>query len=57
MLSEGRYEVVLDLDQPVDVVTFDSFSNWRSRVTKVIGPDGRSFDATSDGIPHLVLKL
>lgn len=57
VLSEGRYEVVLELDQPVDVVTFDSFSNWRSRVTKVIGPDGRSFDTTSDGMPHLVLKL
>ena len=49
--------MVLELDQPVDVVTFDSFSNWRSRVTKVIGPDGRSFDTTSDGMPHLVLKL
>jgi Glyoxalase superfamily protein len=56
-LSDGRYEVVLDFDQPVDVVTFDSFSNFRSRVTKVIGPDGRSFEVTSDGNPHLVLDL
>jgi hypothetical protein len=57
VLSDGRYEVTLELDQPVDVVSFDSFSNWRSRVTKVIGGDGRSFDVTSDGVPHLVLKL
>ena len=56
-LSEGRYEVVLEFDQPVDVVTFDSFSNFRSRVTKVVGPDGRSFETTSDGLPHLVLDL
>jgi hypothetical protein len=56
-LSEGRWQVVLDFDHPVDVVTFDSFSNFRSRVTKVIGADGRSFDTTSDGQPHLVLKL
>ncbi len=56
-LSEGRWEVVLQLDTPVDVVTFDSFSNFRSRVTKVIGADGRSFDTTSDGQPHLVLTL
>ena len=41
----------------VDVVTFDSFSNYRSRVSKVIGADGRSFDTTSDGVPHLVLKV
>lgn len=54
-LSEGRWEVVLQLDTPVDVVTFDSFSNFRSRVTKVIGADGRSFDTTSDGQPHLVV--
>ncbi len=56
-LSEGRWEVVLQFDAPVDVVSFDSFSNFRSRVTKVIGPDGRSFDCTSDGQPHLALKL
>jgi hypothetical protein len=56
-LSSGRYEVVLDFDQPVDVVTFDSFSNFRSRVTKIVGPDGRSFEATSDGVPHLVLRI
>ena len=56
-LSVGRYEIVLEFDQPVDVVTFDSFSNFRSRVTKVIGPDGRSFETTSDGVPHLVLRI
>jgi hypothetical protein len=56
-LSEGRYEVTLDFDEPVDVVTFDSFSNFRKRVTKLVGPDGRSFDRTSDGAPHLVISL
>lgn len=56
-LSEGRWQVTLQLDQPVDVVSFDSFSNFRSRVVAVIGPDGRSPDTTSDGVPHLVLDL
>ncbi|SEM60088.1 hypothetical protein SAMN04488103_101592 [Gemmobacter aquatilis] len=56
-LSAGRYEVTLHFAEAVDVVTFDSFSNFRSRVTKVVGPGGRSFDATSDGVPHLVLDL
>ncbi len=56
-LSEGRYEVTLHFDHPVDVVTFDSFSNFRTRVTKIIGPDGRTVETTSDGTPHLVLNL
>lgn len=55
--SAGRYEIVLHFAEPVDVVTFDSFSNFRTRVSKTIGPDGRSFDKTSDGQPHLVLDL
>lgn len=56
-LSEGRWQVVLDFDEAVDVVTFDSFSNFRKRVIKIIGADGQSFDTTSDGVPHLVLTL
>lgn len=55
-LSPGRYEVELDLDQPVDVVTFDSFSNWRKRIRKVVDAAGRAFDKTSDGVPHLELR-
>jgi hypothetical protein len=55
-LSAGRYEVELQLAEPVDVVTFDSFSNFRSRIRQTVGPDGRSFDRTSDGAPHLWLK-
>lgn len=56
-LSEGRYEVELQLDQALDVVTFDSFSNFRSRIRKVVDASGRSFDRTSDGAPHLVLRM
>lgn len=56
-LSDGRYELVLEFAEPVDVVTFDSFSNFRSRVTKVVGPGGTSPERTSDGVPHLVLRL
>lgn len=56
-LSDGRYSVTLHLAEAVDVVTFDSFSNFRSRITKVIGADGRAFDRTSDGVPHLEIDL
>ncbi len=48
--------MTLDLAEPVDVVTFDSFSNFRSRVRKAVDAYGRSFDKTSDGEPHLVLQ-
>jgi hypothetical protein len=53
----GWFRVVLDLDSPVDVVTFDSFSNLRKRIRGTIGLDGRSQETTSDGTPHLALDL
>lgn len=49
----GSYEVVLQFDTPVDVVSFDSFSAFRSRVTATIDADGVSASRTSDGHPHL----
>ena len=56
-LSDGRYEIELELDAPVDVVSFESFSNFRSRLRKIVDHTGRSFDKTSDGRPHLLLEL
>ncbi|MHA6289035.1 glyoxalase superfamily protein [Maricaulis sp. CAU 1757] len=52
-----RYRITLDLDTPVDVVRFDSFSSFRRRIRATIGRDGRSDSRTSDGAPHLVLGL
>lgn len=54
-LSGGTMRVTLHFDQPVDVVTFESFSAFRQRVSCVLGPDGRSPAKTSDGAPHLVI--
>ena len=54
-MPDGQYEVTLALEKAVDVVTFASFSNFRSRIRKTIGADGRSADKTSDGVPHLIL--
>lgn len=53
----GRFEVGIEFDEPVDVVTFDSFSAFRKRVSAVVGRDGRSAKKTSNGEPHLVLDL
>lgn len=55
MLRPGWFRLVLNLDQPVDVVTFDSFSNFRKRVQTVVGPEGVSRERTSDGVPHMQL--
>lgn len=55
-LGQGdQYRITLHFDDPVDVVSFDSFSAFRQRVTGVIGMDGRSPQKTSDGVPQLIV--
>ena len=54
--QNGHVRVTLQFDQPVDVVSFESFSSHRSRVTAVIRADGDSVKKTSDGEPHLKVK-
>ncbi len=53
----GRFRVTLHFDEAVDVVTFDSFSAFRQRVTCTIDRTGKSAEKTSDGRPHLQLQL
>lgn len=57
MLRPGWFRLTLDLDKAVDVVTFDSFSNYRKRIRGVVGPAGTSRMRTSDGIPHLKMDI
>ena len=52
----GRYRMVLHFDEPVDVVTFDSFSAFRQRVSCTIDETGRTVEKTSNGRPHLELE-
>jgi len=54
-LRPGWYRLVLDLDEAVDVVRFDSFSNLRKRIRVEVGPAGHSKERTSDGRPHVAL--
>lgn len=53
--SVDRLRVTFLFDEPVDVVTFDSFSSFRKRVTCNIGKDGKTVEKTSDGQPQLSL--
>ena len=55
--SNNRVRITCVFDEPVDVVTFESFSNLRRRVTCVIGRDGATVEKTSDGRPHMSLEL
>jgi len=57
ILRPGWFRLTLDLDDAVDVVTFDSFSNFRKRITGVVGPGGTSRERTSDGVSHLKLDI
>ncbi len=56
-LKPGWYRVTLKFDEAVDMVRFDSFSNWRQRVTGVVGPAGVSREKSADGQPQLVLEM
>lgn len=53
----GWFRLELQLDEAVDVVTFDGFSNFRSRIRGVIGPKGHSLERTSDGQAHLQIDF
>lgn len=52
----GHRQVEIKLDQPVDTVRFESFSNWRYRIRGTLDLDGRSHCKTSDGTPQLIVE-
>lgn len=51
-----NWRVSVHFDEPVDVVTFDSFSSYRQRVSCTVDQNGKAISRTSDGQPHLVLR-
>ena len=53
----GWFCLELDLDEAMDVVRFESFSNLRKRIRVVAGPDGHSLERTSDGQHHVQLDF
>lgn len=53
----GWFRLVLNLDDAVDVVRFESFSNLRKQIRVVVGPKGTSKERTSNGAPHVELDL
>lgn len=53
----GRYRVTIRFDEPVDVVTFKSFSNLRRQVTCTIDDTGKTAEKTSNGLPQLRFRF
>jgi hypothetical protein len=57
LLKPGWFRLELHLDEAVDVVTSDSFSNLRTCIRGVVGPKGHSKEHTSDGQAQLQIDL
>ena len=55
-MSGGLTRVTIRFDEAVDVVTFDSFSNFRKQVNAIVDEGGISPRSTSNGKPQLVLR-
>jgi len=56
LAQSNKYRVTFVFDDAVDVVTFEGMSNFRKRVSCVIGSDGTTVEKTSDGRPQLYLN-
>ena len=55
MAGGQAYEITIQFDEPVDVVTFDSFSAFRQRVTTRVSTEGETWERTSDGEKHMTV--
>ncbi|QHQ36161.1 glyoxalase superfamily protein [Algicella marina] len=53
--DDSKFALTLHFDRPIDVVEFDNFSNFRSRVSVVVDREGRTAEKTSNGEPHMAL--
>lgn len=53
----GLHKITIHFDEPVDVVTFESFSAFRQRINAHVDGNGVSPRKTSNGVPHLVLDI
>lgn len=55
-VNSGYYNISLDLDNAVDVVSFEGFSNFRKHIRATIYETGNSAQRTSDGKPQLTVQ-
>lgn len=55
MAGGHAHEITIQFDEPVDVVTFDSFSAFRQRVKVIVSTEGETWERTGDGEKHMVV--
>ena len=54
--ANGFWRLTLRFDTPIDVVTSELFSSFRSQINAVVNAEGVSPQKTSNGQPHLILN-
>lgn len=50
------YRISIQLNQPIDAVRFDGFSNMRRHLRGIVDRSGRSLRKTSDGVAQLIIE-
>ncbi len=55
--ARGHWHLTLVFDHPIDVVTSEQFSSLRRQVNAIVNARGVTHEKTSDGQPHLVLRM
>ncbi|PCI85302.1 MAG: hypothetical protein COB24_13610 [Hyphomicrobiales bacterium] len=55
IVNTKRYGISVKFDEPVDVITFKSMSNWRTQVKLIVDEDGKTKEKTSNGLPHMLI--
>lgn len=51
------FRVNVEFDLLIDVIPFESMSNFKNRANKAVDQYGISPDQTSDGAPHMILDI
>lgn len=54
--GQGFWALTVLFDTAIDVVDAQQFTNWRKQVRCTVGPNGRSVQKTSNGLPHIQIK-
>lgn len=53
----ARFDLTLRFDAPVDVISFDSMSNFRTQVRANVSRWGTTAEKTSNGLPHMQIEM
>jgi len=57
LAEDSRFGLTIRFDEAVDVVPFDSFSNFRRQVKVVVNRHGVTAEKTSNGLPQMSLDV